>query len=141
MVNRNLMRQFDVDIDATPDIDTDFESAIADWIGQADKDYEANKIVTGNVVENASTAGFVVGWGRYLRDVALTGNVVRNSDIGVAVSVVPGAGTALIANNVISGTPRGAIVGMDHHTPVTGDLAKEGAGKYAHLSLSGNRVS
>ena len=51
MVNRNLMRQFDIEQDAAPDIETDFETAIAEWIGQADKDYEANKIVTGKVVE------------------------------------------------------------------------------------------
>jgi uncharacterized secreted repeat protein (TIGR03808 family) len=63
---------------------------------------EADTAVTGNVVENASTAGIMLGWGNYLRDVAATGNVVRKADIGIAVSVAPGAGTALIANNVIA---------------------------------------
>jgi small subunit ribosomal protein S1 len=51
MVNRNLMRQFDAPLEADEQIHTDFETAIAEWIGQADKDYEANKIVTGKVVE------------------------------------------------------------------------------------------
>ena len=41
MVNRNLMRQFDVQLDDEQDTDRDFEAAIAEWIGQADKDYEA----------------------------------------------------------------------------------------------------
>ncbi len=101
---------------------------------------EADTSVTGNVVENAAGAGLVLGWGPYLRDVAATGNVVRRSGIGVAVSVVPGARAALIANNVISGSRRGAIVGMDHARPVTGDLTPEGAGRFPHLTLQGNRT-
>lgn len=83
---------------------------------------EADTAVTGNVVENAANAGLVFGWGKYLCDVAVTGNVVRKAAIGVAVSVVPGAGNAVIASNVISGATRGAIVGVDHARPVTGDL-------------------
>ena len=80
--------------------------------------------MTGNVVENAPTAGIMLGWGHYLRDVAATGNVVRKADIGIAVSVAPGAGTALIANNVIAEARRGAIVGLDRAKIVTGDLTK-----------------
>jgi uncharacterized secreted repeat protein (TIGR03808 family) len=101
---------------------------------------EADSTVTGNVVENAPTAGIMVGWGHYLRDIAVTGNVVRKADIGIAVSVVPGAGTALIANNVIAETRRGAIVGMSRSKPVTGDLSNGGGEQYAHLAVSGNRV-
>jgi uncharacterized secreted repeat protein (TIGR03808 family) len=101
---------------------------------------EADTAVTGNVVENAPTAGIMLGWGHYLRDVAVTGNVVRKADIGIAVSVAPGAGTALIANNVIAETGRGAIVGMARAKAVTGDLAKGGAEQYANLAVSGNRV-
>jgi uncharacterized secreted repeat protein (TIGR03808 family) len=87
---------------------------------------EADTAVTGNVVENAPTAGIVLGFGRYLRDIAVTGNVVRKAHIGVAVSVVPGAGTALIANNVIAACGS-AIVGMARSKPVTGDLSQPGA--------------
>jgi uncharacterized secreted repeat protein (TIGR03808 family) len=101
---------------------------------------EADTAVTGNVVENAPTAGIMLGWGHYLRDVAATGNVVRKADIGIAVSVVPGAGTALIANNVIAETLRGAIIGMARSTPVTGDLSRESVERFAHITLSGNRV-
>jgi uncharacterized secreted repeat protein (TIGR03808 family) len=97
--------------------------------------------VTGNVVENAPMAGIALGYGRYLRDVAATGNVVRRADIGIAVSVAAGAGTALIANNVISETQSGAIIGMDRQKIVTGDLMKGGAERYAQLTLSGNRAS
>ena len=101
---------------------------------------EADTAVTGNVVENALAAGILIGWGRYLRDVAVTGNIVRRADVGIGVSVAPGAGTALIANNVITETLRGAIVGMAHASAVTGDLAKAGADRYAHITLAGNRV-
>ncbi len=101
---------------------------------------EADSTVSGNIIENAPTAGISLGWGQYLRDVAATGNVVRKADIGIAVSVVPGAGTALIANNVISETRRGAIVGMARSKPVTGDLSVAGIEQYAHIALSGNRV-
>jgi uncharacterized secreted repeat protein (TIGR03808 family) len=101
---------------------------------------EADSAVTGNVVENAPTAGIALGWGPYLRDTAVTGNVVRKADIGIAVSVAPGAGTALIANNVLAETRRGGIVGMVRSKAVTGDLTRGGAEQYAHLALSGNRV-
>jgi uncharacterized secreted repeat protein (TIGR03808 family) len=101
---------------------------------------EADTTVTGNVVESARDAGIAAGWGNFMRDVAITGNVVRQAGIGVAVSVVPGAGSALIASNIITGSRRGAILGMDHARPITGELAKDGAQPHAHLSIAGNRV-
>jgi uncharacterized secreted repeat protein (TIGR03808 family) len=101
---------------------------------------EADTTVIGNVVEDAPYAGIVLGWGHHLRDVAATGNVVRRTDIGIGVSVATGAGTALIANNVIAEFARGAILGMDRRRIVTGDLSKGGAERYANLTVSGNRV-
>ncbi len=100
---------------------------------------EADTAVTGNVVENAPTVGILLGWGRYMRDVAATGNVVRASGVGIAVSVAAGAGSAVIADNLIAGARRGAIVGMDGHSAVTGELAGE-AQRFAHLTIGGNRV-
>jgi uncharacterized secreted repeat protein (TIGR03808 family) len=101
---------------------------------------EADSAVTGNVVEKAPSAGIMVGWGRYLRDIAVTGNVVRGAYIGIAVSVAPGAGTTVIANNMIAETSRGAVVGMSGASAITGDLLKTGAEQYANIALSGNRV-
>ncbi|BBC01517.1 MULTISPECIES: TIGR03808 family TAT-translocated repetitive protein [Bradyrhizobium] len=101
---------------------------------------EADSTVTGNVIENAPTFGIVAGWGKYLRDVAISGNVVRNAFVGIGVSVVPGAGTALINNNMISETPRGAVVGLDHARPVTPDLSAGGAQQYAQLVVGANAV-
>jgi small subunit ribosomal protein S1 len=53
MVNRNLLRQFDTpaedfDFDQS---DLDFDAAIQSWIASPEQDYEANKIVTGKVLE------------------------------------------------------------------------------------------
>ncbi|MEJ0075930.1 MAG: TIGR03808 family TAT-translocated repetitive protein [Alphaproteobacteria bacterium] len=101
---------------------------------------EADTAVTGNIIENAPVAGISVGWGQYLRDVSVTGNVVRGAGVGIAVSVTPGAGSAVIADNLISGTKSGAIVGMDQRRAMTGDLAREGAARYAQLAINGNRV-
>jgi len=101
---------------------------------------EADTAVSGNIIENAPSAGISVGWGQYLRDVSVTGNVVRGAGVGIAVSVTPGAGSAVIADNLISGTKSGAIVGMDQRRPMTGDLAREGATHFAQLSINGNRV-
>jgi uncharacterized secreted repeat protein (TIGR03808 family) len=102
---------------------------------------EADTAVSGNVVERAELAGIMAGWGPYLRDVTVTGNVVRASPIGVGVSVVPGAGGAVIADNMITGARRGAILGLDHLEVITGDLAKTGAARYAQLAINGNRVN
>ena len=101
---------------------------------------EADTLVSGNVVENAPHTGIAAGWGPYLRDVAISANIVRNADYGITVSVAPGAGTSLVADNLISGARRGAIVGMEWKKPVTGDLSKNGAERYAQLTINGNRV-
>ena len=101
---------------------------------------EADTAVTGNVIENAPTAGMILGWGQHLRDVVATGNVVRTADIGIGVSVSTGAGAALIANNMIADVKRGAIVGMDRKRIVSGDLTRGGAERYANLTVSGNRI-
>lgn len=53
MVNRNLLRQFESpDDDAVfTQSDNDFDLAISEWILSPEQDYEANKIVTGKVLE------------------------------------------------------------------------------------------
>jgi uncharacterized secreted repeat protein (TIGR03808 family) len=101
---------------------------------------EADTSVTGNVVENAPAFGIVAGWGNYLRDVAISGNVIRNAFAGIGVSVVAGAGIALINNNVISETQRGAVVGLDHARAITADLSAEGAQRFAQVVIGTNAV-
>jgi uncharacterized secreted repeat protein (TIGR03808 family) len=101
---------------------------------------EADSAVTGNVVENAPSFGIVAGWGKYLRDVAITGNVIRKTFAGIGVSVTSGAGTALVNNNMISETPRGAVVGLDHARAITTDLSTEGAQRHAQVVIGSNAV-
>jgi uncharacterized secreted repeat protein (TIGR03808 family) len=101
---------------------------------------EADSAVTGNVIENAPSFGIIAGWGKYLRDIAITGNVIRKTFVGIGVSVVPGAGTALVNNNMISETPRGAVVGLDHARAITTDLSLEGAQRYAQVVIGTNAV-
>jgi uncharacterized secreted repeat protein (TIGR03808 family) len=99
---------------------------------------EADTSVTGNVIEKAPSFGIMAGWGKYLRDVAISGNVIRKTFIGIGVSIADGAGTALVNSNVISDTPRGAVVGLDHARPMTPDLTANGAATYAQVALGGN---
>ncbi|MBR0824176.1 TIGR03808 family TAT-translocated repetitive protein [Bradyrhizobium manausense] len=101
---------------------------------------EADSSVTGNVVENAPSYGIVAGWGKYLRDIVISGNVIRKALAGIGVSVVSGAGTALVNNNMISETPLGAVVGLDHARAVTTDLSADGAQRFAQVVVSGNAV-
>jgi uncharacterized secreted repeat protein (TIGR03808 family) len=101
---------------------------------------EADTSVSGNVIENAPSFGIIAGWGKYLRDVVISGNVIRNSFVGIGVSVAPGAGTALVNNNMISETPRGAVVGLDHARPVTADLSADGAQRFAQVVVGTNAV-
>jgi uncharacterized secreted repeat protein (TIGR03808 family) len=101
---------------------------------------EADTSVSGNVIENAPSFGILAGWGKYLRDVAISGNVIRNAFVGIGVSVAPGAGTALVDGNMISGTPRGAVVGLDHARPITSDLSADGAQRFAQVTVGTNAV-
>ena len=101
---------------------------------------EADSAVTGNVIENAPFAGIYLGSGPYARDLAATGNVVRGSAVGIAVSMSAGTGAALIAGNLIAEATHGAIVGMEQKRRVTGDLARGGAERFARLTIGANQV-
>jgi uncharacterized secreted repeat protein (TIGR03808 family) len=101
---------------------------------------EADTSVSGNVIENAPSFGILAGWGKYLRDVVISGNVIRKAFVGIGVSVTPGAGTALVNDNMISETPRGAVVGLDHARPMTPDLSAEGAQRFEQVVIGTNAV-
>jgi uncharacterized secreted repeat protein (TIGR03808 family) len=87
---------------------------------------EADTAVTGNVVEGAAFAGIVLGYGPFLRDLLCASNVVRRCGIGIGVSVVPNAGSAHVTNNVVSGCPGGALVGLERERIAIADLARPG---------------
>jgi uncharacterized secreted repeat protein (TIGR03808 family) len=90
------------------------------------------------VIEGSIAYGIIVGWGRYLRDVSVTDNLIRNAYIGIGVSVDPSAGTALITNNLITGAKDGGIRAMSGHTPTGPDLAKASAEAYRNLAVYAN---
>ncbi len=100
---------------------------------------EADAAVSGNVIERAAASGLLIGWGRHMRDVVATGNLVRDARIGIGVTAVAGAGRCLVAQNLISGARDGAIRAMDHATLVGPDLL--GETKFHHVVLDGNIAS
>lgn len=100
---------------------------------------EADAAVTGNVVENAPDTGIKIGWGQFLRDITVTGNVVRSVGYGITASVSNGAGPAVIAGNMVAEAAHGSIVGMDFAEVLPGDLNKDST-RYAQLMVRGNRV-
>jgi uncharacterized secreted repeat protein (TIGR03808 family) len=101
---------------------------------------EAETSVSSNVIENAPLFGINLGWGKYLRNVSATGNVIRNAGEGIAVTVVDGAGPAVIADNVIQGAKKGAILGHKWADIVSGDMALHGNQGFAHLTVERNRA-
>jgi uncharacterized secreted repeat protein (TIGR03808 family) len=98
---------------------------------------EADVAITGNTIEDAIW-GLQLGWGPYLRDVTASGNVIRRTQIGIAVSVAEGAGPALIANNLIDEAKRGAILGMRWEEVATEELV-DGTVAVPGVSIDGNR--
>jgi uncharacterized secreted repeat protein (TIGR03808 family) len=101
---------------------------------------EADTMATGNTIENCAYAGLRLGFGPYLRNVTASGNTIRQSPFGIVVTVVRGAGRATITGNRIEGATRGAIVGVEWHKVMSGDLTAGGADRFPTLKLSGNRA-
>ncbi|MCW5715504.1 MAG: TIGR03808 family TAT-translocated repetitive protein [Bauldia sp.] len=100
---------------------------------------EADSTVTGNVVDGGPLAGIWLGWGPYLRNVVASGNVIRGTRFGIAVSVVEGIGPVTITANLIAGTAEGGIFGYRWADRATEDLVN-GASPNATLLLSNNRL-
>lgn len=101
---------------------------------------EADVAVSGNVVENAPFAGLYLGYGAYLRNVAASGNVLRDCGYGIAVSVAQGAGGVVLSGNLISGAKKAAIVGLEWDKAVTGDLAQSDTPPKPNIKLNSNTV-
>ena len=61
-----------------------------------------------------------------MRNIVITGNVVRQAATGVQISVVEGTGKAVITDNVFDKIKGSAIGGFRWADQVTDDLAKGG---------------
>jgi uncharacterized secreted repeat protein (TIGR03808 family) len=101
---------------------------------------EADASVTGNTIENAQTAGIVVGWGKFLRDCVVSANLVRKARIGILVSADPAGGAMFVTGNMISGAKDGAIRGMMMGQPTGDDLAQTTT-RTARVNISGNMAA
>ncbi|MGL4490088.1 MAG: TIGR03808 family TAT-translocated repetitive protein [Rhizobiaceae bacterium] len=102
---------------------------------------EAESAVTGNIVENAAAIGITMGWGPYMRNLTVTGNIIRNAKEGIGVSVVEGVGKAVITGNVFDKIKTGAIFGREWAKVVTGDMAKHGNQGFKTLTVERNEAS
>lgn len=101
---------------------------------------EADVAVTGNVIEGAPSFGIHAGWGPYLRDLSISGNVVRGCEVGIAVSVVDGVGAATIVGNTITGSRRGAVLGYRWTEIATPELGVGGSGGLPALTVAQNTI-
>lgn len=100
---------------------------------------EADTTVSSNVIEGAASVGILMGWGPYLRNVVANGNMIRDSEVGIGVSVVEGAGPVVISGNILSGMRSGGVRGMRWKDYVSGDLTAD-ASPYSHITVTENRV-
>lgn len=100
---------------------------------------EADTTVTGNIIEGAPRFGMLLGWGPYMRNIVASQNVLRDCGTGIAVTVVKGAGSAVISNNVVQGSTKGAIVGYRWLDQATGEL--NGSSDWSHLTIENNQVA
>jgi uncharacterized secreted repeat protein (TIGR03808 family) len=100
---------------------------------------EADAVVANNLVDSVPGLGIGAGWGPYLRDVSVIGNIVREVEIGIGISVADGAGAALVANNLIAGASRAGIAGLAWTDVVTDDLVRD-AGRFPNVTVNGNRA-
>ena len=95
---------------------------------------EAETVITGNAVQGVPGVAIAAGYGTFLRNVLISSNVVSESDIGIGVSVVDGAGAVHIGGNAIAARQH-AIVGLAWLDIVEPDLMAN-AGRYPNVSLS-----
>ncbi len=101
---------------------------------------EADAVIANNLVEAVPGLGIGAGWGPYLRDVVVQGNVVRDVVIGIGVSVAEGAGNAVVTGNLVSGARSAGIAGLAWWDTVSDDLVRD-ASQFPAVTVSGNRVS
>jgi uncharacterized secreted repeat protein (TIGR03808 family) len=100
---------------------------------------EAETVVANNVIEKTEDFGLQLGWGPYARNLVANANVLKDCTKGILFSAV-GPGPIQISNNVIAGSTKGSIVGMDHYTAVTPDLGVDAAQTPKHVTLANNIV-
>jgi uncharacterized secreted repeat protein (TIGR03808 family) len=102
---------------------------------------EADTVISGNTVETVPGYGIVAGYGPFVRNVIVSGNVITGAQTGIGVSVVQeqSPGPVRVSGNIISGAAMG-IVGMEWEKVVSPDLAGD-AGRYPNVVVADNTVA
>ena len=95
---------------------------------------EAETAITGNTVVNVPGVALMAGYGSFLRNVAITGNVVYASVIGIGVSVADEPGPVLLSGNLVHDPYKHAVVGLAWQEIVEPDLVANAA-KYGHVTI------
>ena len=105
---------------------------------------EADALIEGNVIENATNFGIGGGYGEFLRNVSVVNNMVKDCGYGITASVAQGAGRMSITHNSINNASKGAIVGFEWDEVTTSDLADQDQtfdqGSHTNLHISNNVV-
>lgn len=96
---------------------------------------EGEAIVVGNMVENVPGVGISAGYGPFLRNVLISGNMVYGCAIGIGVSVVDGAGKVQLADNVIVEPRQYAVIGLEWDRIVEPDLLAN-ASRYPNVTVT-----
>jgi uncharacterized secreted repeat protein (TIGR03808 family) len=94
---------------------------------------EAETAITGNTVQGVPGVAIAAGYGTFLRNVLISGNVISESDIGIGVSVVDGAGPVHIGGNAIVAREH-VLVGLAWTDVVEADLAAN-AERYSNVTI------
>lgn len=94
---------------------------------------EADTAITGNSVQSVPGVAIAAGFGTFLRNVVISANMVSDSQIGIGVSVVEGAGRVHIAGNIVAASQYD-IAGMYWNEVAEPDLAAN-ASRYANVTL------
>jgi uncharacterized secreted repeat protein (TIGR03808 family) len=101
---------------------------------------EADTIVSANTIENAPSAGITIGWGKWMRHVIATGNLIQHAAIGITVSAAGMPNTVMITNNIMAHTTEGGVRLTDHQKPI-GPPLENGQNSNARPVLHGNLMS
>lgn len=134
IVKGNLLRNLTLRAEATENDDSRAYGIAA----------EADALIEGNVIENATNFGIGGGYGEYLRNVSVVNNMLKDCGYGITASVSQGAGRMTISNNSINNARHAAIVGFEWDEITTDDLVdqdqKFDQGSHSNLNISNNVV-
>ncbi len=101
---------------------------------------EADAVVNGNNIEGCPSKGMILGFGPYMRNIVASNNLIRGSQVGLAVSVVPKAGSVLIEGNLFEDVTT-AIAGFRWRDQSTGELLGNPEKIPANIRLNNNQIA